>query len=260
MRPRSLALTAVAALAAACASAPFFAPPGSTVVLQANPGFVGAFGGTPGTSVITAFVTEPAGTPVSNGTIVRFFTNLGTIDPEGRTRDGVTRVNFVSDSRSGVATITAISGGSAPAPTASASPTTTAASGSGTASITVTVGNVNARLVLVGATPTRIQGSPRLSYIVATVVDERGNPVAGVPVYFTVEGTNTATERVESNPNPRFTDTSGRAEAILFTEYPADSPAKTVVVRASVPIPGSGTGSPSTGGGTLSGVVTVIIN
>ena len=54
--------------------------------------------------------------PVPDGTVVFFFTNLGRLEPaEAKTRNGVASVNFVADSRSGIATISATSTGSASA-------------------------------------------------------------------------------------------------------------------------------------------------
>ena len=103
-----LAAVALAFLSlAGCEAAPLTAPNGSSIFLQANPTFVIANGGI---SVVTAVVTEPAGTFVPDGTEVFFFTNLGRIDQTGKTVRGIARVNFVSDSRSGHATVTAISG------------------------------------------------------------------------------------------------------------------------------------------------------
>ena len=86
---------------------PLTAPDGSTIFLQANPTFVVANGGI---AVVTAVVVEPAGTFVPDGTEVTFLSTLGRVDQIGKTVNGLARVNFVSDSRSGTATITAFSG------------------------------------------------------------------------------------------------------------------------------------------------------
>ena len=95
---KPLALLA-AGLQLMCHQVILTAPPGSTITLIANPGFISANGGV---SVISALVFEPAGTPVPDGTVVQFFTNLGRIDEQGKTNDGVARVNLVADSRSGL--------------------------------------------------------------------------------------------------------------------------------------------------------------
>ena len=71
------------------------APPGATVDLFANPEFIVAHGGV---SVITAIVLEAEeyGTPVPDGTVVQFFTSLGRIDEQVKTKNGVAKANLVS--------------------------------------------------------------------------------------------------------------------------------------------------------------------
>jgi adhesin/invasin len=164
--------------------------------------------------VISAILTEPVGTPVSNGTIVQFFTDLGRIDPTGKTKDGVARANFTSDSRSGIAHIVIQSGG--PAPVTSASPGTGTATGSGSATVEVTVGNVNVKAVRLRAEPSRITAGASSTTVVATVIDANGNPVANVPVYFSVVA-DPATEFFDSNGRPQFTNTNGEAFDTLKT-------------------------------------------
>ncbi|HET8647494.1 MAG TPA: hypothetical protein VFO85_18495, partial [Vicinamibacteria bacterium] len=134
--PVLLAL-AVGVVLAHCHQALFTAPAGSTLDVTANPEFIPAHGGV---SVITAVVIEPAGTPVADGTVVQFFTTLGRIDEQGRTNDGVARVNLLAQGLSGPAVVTAVSGGQTPAPSSSTSST------SSTTATTVPVsGNVSAR-------------------------------------------------------------------------------------------------------------------
>ena len=88
-----------------CHQALFTAPPGSTIACSENPRFISAFNGV---SVISCIVTEPAGTLVSDGTVVQFFTTLGRIPEQGKTNDGVVRVNLEADGRSGTASGTAV--------------------------------------------------------------------------------------------------------------------------------------------------------
>jgi hypothetical protein len=113
------ATAALAVLAATCEKVPLTAPAGTNMFLQCNPPFVVANGGT---SLVTALLTEPAGTLVPDGTVVYCFTTLGGVDSEAKTTNGVARFNFVADARSGTATVSCWSGGPAPAPSASASP------------------------------------------------------------------------------------------------------------------------------------------
>ena len=178
----------------ACDDVPQLAPPEATMTLFAQPDSIPASGGV---SVITAIVTEVIGTPVADGTVVQFFTDLGTIDREGRTNGGVARVNFISDSRSGTASIMAVSG-----------PITQTAS--------VAVGNAVAARMIIIADPPRITLSvSKTTHIIVTVLDADGNPVPNIGVIFTV---NSATETMESAGHPVFTDNNGRAEDVLRTK------------------------------------------
>jgi hypothetical protein len=232
-----------------CNQAIMVAPPGSVITLFANPSFIPANGGV---SVISALVIEPAGTPVPDGTVVQFFTSLGSIQEQGKTNDGVVRVNLVSDSRSGTATVTGVSGGPAAAPSASPSPsgfasvsafpssTESSASvnaTSATSTVDVVIGSALPKTMIVTADPAGIRpDGPRESVISAFVLDERGNFVSNVPVIFTLAEGDPATERLEGEGQPRFTDNNGRAQDTLRTQYPVSAPAKNVVVRARAPV------------------------
>ena len=98
----ALAGACAIALMPACESVPLTAAPGTMMSLIANPEFVIANGGV---SVVTAILVEPAGTFAPDGTEVFFFTSLGRVDASGKTTNGVARVNFVSDTRSGLALV-----------------------------------------------------------------------------------------------------------------------------------------------------------
>lgn len=210
--------------AATCEEAPLTAPVGSTIFLVANPPFVIANGGV---SVVTAVVTEPAGTFVPDGTEVYFFTDLGRIDSPGYTVRGAARVNFVADSRSGQANVTALSGGPAPSGGTDGGST---GGGTGSATITIAVGNSLPTRVLVSADPQRIT-SPRSCSITANVFDENGNPVQNVPVVFSISGS-LIEETLDSGGAPRYTNSSGQAFDTLRTRAPAGGVQKTVTVTA----------------------------
>jgi hypothetical protein len=208
-----VAVVGVALSQLTCHQVILTAPPGSTIALSANPGFIVAH---TGVSVISAIVIEPVGTPVPDGTVVQFFTTLGSIDEQGKTNDGVARVNLVADSRSGTAQVTAYSGDA----------TATLDSG-------VVIGSaLPARLVVV-ADPPRITES-RATFVRANVFDDVGNPVANVPVIFTVTE-DPATEFMDSAGRQIFTDSNGRAEDVMRTRRTTSG---TATVRATVP--GSG--------------------
>jgi hypothetical protein len=197
MRPRwdRASAVALAALLLSCEGAYLTAPPGSTISLSANPEFVPAHGGI---SIITAYVIEPAGTYVADGTVVRWTTDLGLIDAETRTRRGVATARFVSDSRSGEAHIRAFSGsvGEDLVPD-------------------IRVGNIRVADIHLRAVPPRITDS-NSTHVIATVIDDDGNPVANVPVTFSVVD-NPATEFFDSAGAPIHTDNNGEAEDVLRT-------------------------------------------
>jgi hypothetical protein len=218
----------------ACAGVLFTAPPGSSISLIASPPFVQSDGGV---SVISAIVIEPAGTPVSDGTTVLFFTDIGHIEPQGKTRNGIARVNFTSDSRSGIAHISAISGGGAPAttpgttaPGSTTPPVSGGGGGTGSATINVTVGNVRVKVVCcLRAEPPRITTS-NSTHVFARVIDEFGNGIPNVPVFFSVV-MDQGTEFFDEN-GPVFTNNNGEAENVLRTRRETAGNAQ---VRASAP-------------------------
>jgi hypothetical protein len=253
----ALAAAAAAAAAAltlpACESVPLTAAPGTSMTMTANPPSVPANGGV---SVVTAILVEPAGTFVPDGTEIFCYTNLGRVDPSGKSVDGVVRVNFVSDARCGTAHVTCFSGGPAPAQSPTPTPTTgtgigVAASSAGatpvaaagdiaadenSASVDITVCDVDH--VLVTANP-QVLEKARSATIVANVFDPNGNPVQNVPVIFKVEsGTSTGTtippltEFLDSGGAPRYTDTNGQAFDTLTSKVANGTLTKTVTVTA----------------------------
>jgi hypothetical protein len=227
------------------------APSGSTLSMTANPEFIPAHGGV---SVISVLVIEPTGTVVPDGTVVQFFTTLGRIDEQGRTNDGVARVNLLATGLSGPAAVTAVSGGEAAPPASSTTtpgsttPGTTtttlgpgqvrnpplgAAQGVGSVSVTVAIGSALPSRIVLTADPVRITAQ-RASLIRAIVLDVNGNPVANVPVFFILPFP-TATERLDLGGRPAFTDTNGVAEDVLRTTAAATAPPRVVIVGAIAP-------------------------
>lgn len=233
-------------LLATCHQTIFTAPPGSEIVaLIANPLFIPSNGGV---SEITAVVYDATGQPVPDGTVVQFFTDLGRVDPQGKSNDGVVKVNLRSDGRSGEAEVTAVIGGGSaptptPTPTASAAASVNGAGSAGVAlgssgsasssrtqslrtvatevaTVTVTIGTELPKRIFLSADPRNIgNDGPRFSTLTATVFDERGNPVANIPVVFRIilRSDPDFTESLESRGRPVFTDTNGQAKDRLFT-------------------------------------------
>jgi len=207
-----VAAASAAVMLVGCESAPLTAPNGSTLFLQVNPPFVIANGGI---AVVTAVVTEPAGTLVPDGTEVLFFTNLGRIDPVGKTVRGVASVNFVSDARSGIATVTAISG-------------------QATATLPepgLTVGSALPERVNVTCDPQRIV-SPRNCRVVATVFDRFGNPVQGVPVSFSLATDDVLEETLDSGGAFLYTNSNGQVTDTMRTRALFGLGQKTVTINA----------------------------
>jgi hypothetical protein len=102
----SLVLLTIVATAA-CGFDPLVAPVASTISVSATDTKVQPGGSTD----VFAVVIEEAGTPVHNGTVVRFSTTLGSVEPEqATTRDGVARATFTAGSTAGTAKVTATSG------------------------------------------------------------------------------------------------------------------------------------------------------
>jgi hypothetical protein len=219
-----------------CAKGLFTAPPGANLSCFANPPFIAAYGDV---SVISVLITEPAGFPVPDGTLAMFFTTLGRIDAQTKTKDGVARANFVSDSRSGVASISVVSGGPAVAPSASPSPGGGGvSSGTGSCSTTVTIGSARPARVVVAANPPRLASS-RCATVTANVYDANGNPVSNVPIIFSVSSP--TSENFQSGSTPIFTDTNGQASDVMCTRRPRDDPQTTVTVTATPPVGTPGT-------------------
>lgn len=233
------------AVMVACEAVPMTAPAGTTIFLQANPGFVAANGDR---SLVTAFLTEPAGTLVPDGTVVFFFTDLGSIEEQVKTVNGLAKTYFVSDSRSGTANVFAYSGG--PAPSATAAPGdgvspradvgfSASASGTGNAQVPIVIGTGRPISVIVTADPPRIV-NPASSRITANVVDDTGNPVQNVPVIFRIAPVGAARleETLDSGGIPQFTDANGRAFDTLRTRAAVGGAAKFIEVIAT---PAAGT-------------------
>ena len=107
-RPLLLVIAAAAlGVAVACDRDPLLAPVASTISLTAETSLL-----RPGESTaLTAVVTEEAGTAVHDGTVVRFLSTLGRVEPEtAKTEDGVAKARFIAGGVLGTARVTASSG------------------------------------------------------------------------------------------------------------------------------------------------------
>jgi hypothetical protein len=133
-----------------------------------------------------------AGTPVQNGTLVSFTTTLGRIEPsEARTHNGQVNVKLISGGSSGTTTITAFSGGAS-------------------ASTQLKIGTAAAGRVTVTTTPQALGANGGNVTVSATVTDEGGGALGGVPVTF-------STDKGSITPSTATTDSNGVATATLNT-------------------------------------------
>jgi PKD repeat protein len=210
-----LALAAVSA----CDKVPLLAPTESTITLNVSTTTVPVNG----TASVIASVTESAGTPVQNGTVVTFTSSFGTIEPaEARTEAGKATVVFRAGIQSGTAVIGAFSG-------AARSET-----------VEVKVGGAAASAVVLRAEPRGIG----VADVIATVLDESGNPLAGVPVTF-------STTAGQVSPGQVVTNGSGEARATVSTSREATVTARAGAQSATITVTASGIGvtitAPTTG-------------
>lgn len=96
---------ALSAVVAGCD--PLVAPVASTISINAEITALRPGESTP----VTAWVTEEAGVPVHDGTVVKFFGTLGVVDPpEVKTKDGVARATFTAGNVLGLGHVVATSG------------------------------------------------------------------------------------------------------------------------------------------------------
>jgi len=229
--PSIAVLFLCAAVVGGCEKVPLLAPSGSTITLTSATSAVGFNG----TADIIAQVIEPAGTPPHSGTHVTFTTNLGTIQPAEAETDlnGRAVVRFVAGSTSGVATITAISGG---------------ASVTSAGALKIAVGSAAVGAVVANANLSTVSASGGTSVITAKVTDTGGNALGGVPITFT-------TDAGSLNPSVANTDSSGTATAFLTTNKTAK-----VTVSAGVATTSTGADGKTTTTTPATATVTVTVN
>ena len=179
-----------ALVAGACDKMPLLAPTESTITLSGGQEVLPVNGSTE----ITATVIEQSGTPVHNGTAVTFTTTLGTIEPrEARTSGGNVTVLLHAGSRSGTAMVSAFSG-----------------SARAEEDLEIEIGAAAVGTILLTVSPGTVPSTGGTVQLVATVHDESGNPMPGVPVTFTADQGTLGSSTV-------ITDANGEARTTLTT-------------------------------------------
>jgi hypothetical protein len=204
----ALALTQLAVIA--CDRVPLMAPSQSTVTVTSATLVLPAGGSTE----VTAFVAEQGGTPVQNGTVVRFTTNLGRVDPvEAQTRNGLAITTFHAGDTSGVADVRATSGSAGGTSSGSGATTTS------TNAVQISVGAAAVDAVVLRANQTSVPFNGGSVDLTATVTGVGGRVLSGVPVTFlSTEGT--------LNPTSGITDAAGETRTTLTTNRAATVTAK----------------------------------
>jgi adhesin/invasin len=208
-RPAVLAAIAmVAAGATACDKAPLLAPTNSSITLTATTRVLPLGGSTE----VTAYVVEQAGTPVQNGTVVRFVTSLGRVEPvEATTHNGVASATFMAGDVSGVAEVRAVSGaagGNSSAPSTGTTGTPTATTTGNV--VQITIGAAAVDTVTVRTNPSTVSQNGGTVDVIASVFATGGRALSGVTVTFSADrGTLSSTSAV--------TDANGEARVQLTT-------------------------------------------
>jgi PKD repeat protein len=205
----------VALVCISCDKVPLLAPTNSTVTIDAQSRVVP----TGGSTEVTATVIESGGTPVQNGTLVRFTTTLGRVDPiEAQTRNGIAVTTFLAGNDSGMAEVRATSGGAGGATTTTPGTGTTPGPTTTTNSnvVQIAVGSGAVDTVTVRANPSTVStGLGGTVTVTATVVGTGGRLLSGIPVSFSAtRGTLSSTSAV--------TDAQGEARVTLTTNADTD--------------------------------------
>ena len=182
----------------ACDKAQLMAPTSSTITVSAPTRVLPSDGST----AITAFVVEQSGTPVQNGTTVRFTATLGRVEPaEAQTRNGLASTTFFAGNNSGIAEIRATSGA--------------AVGGTDKTNVVqLTIGTAAVNSVTVRANPGSVGPGGGLVELTATVVGENGQGLPGVGVTFNADQGTLSASSVT-------TGASGEARTTLTTNQQA---------------------------------------
>jgi len=223
--------TLVAIAAVACDTMPLTAPSGSALTISAGSTSVPPGG----TTEIRAYVLEASGTAVQNGTTVHFSTNLGRVDPiDALTTNGYAVTTFMAGDSSGVADVSATSGG-----TGATTPSTDNGSGGTTTPSTtnsnvvrITVGGAAATVVVLNASPSNVPPIGGTVTMIAAVLDANGNRLRNLPVTFSTDrGTLSATVANTDNNGEARVQLTTNQETIVTARAGAAAAAATFTVR-----------------------------
>ncbi|MBI4885724.1 MAG: Ig-like domain-containing protein [Acidobacteria bacterium] len=240
----TVALAAIALAVAGCEKSQLLAPTKSSISLNSGTRLLPPGGSTE----VTAVVTEEAGSPVQNGTTVRFSTTLGRVDPvESQTRNGIAVSTFFAGTDSGVAHVRAISG---------------AASGgtTNTNQLDITIGAAAVNTVTLRASPGSVGPQGGTVELVATVVGENGQAVQGILVSFNTDqgALASTTATTDGNGQARTSLTTTQKATVSATAGTKTSSTVTVDLRSGPLVSISCT--PASGSGNCAAVQAAVSN
>ena len=215
-----LALGVAALVTVGCDKVQLTAPGSSSVTLATTSSADGL------STDVTATVLEQGGTPVQNGTTVRFSSNLGRMDPvEVQTRNGMAASRFFANGDSGEATIVA-------------------SSGSATANVKFNIGLALVDAVSVRTSTGSVPATGGTVTVTARVTTATGAPFGGVPVTFSTtagtlssgrevtDGNGEASTRLTTDSNATVTATAGTKSGTIAIQALNPVPTPTITLAA----------------------------
>jgi hypothetical protein len=211
-----IALLFAAAVCVSCDKVPLTAPVNSTLTVNAGTTVLPIGGSTQ----VQATVIEQAGTPVHDGTTVRFTTTLGRLDPpDPQTHNGVATTTFLAGDTSGLAEVRATSGGAGSTtpttPTTPTSPTTPTTAATSSNVVMISVGTAAVETVTVRVNPATVSQNGGTVQVIATVTGTGGRLLSNLPVTFSAT-------RGTLSAGTAITDANGEARVTLMTNADTD--------------------------------------
>ena len=206
---RYLVVLSFSLIALSCAKVNPTAPDGSILYVSANPTSIASGGAA---STITVVGYDVRGIPLSDGTAVRFTTDIGYVDEIAFTHDGKANATLNSDNRSGEAHLVATSGNSK-------------------GEVKVLIGLAALSLLSISADPQELPQGGGQSKITATACDANGNVLSVIPVVFS-----TSAGSLSSGGDIVLTAQNGEARDVLTTGQEATVTATSGDKTASVKV------------------------
>lgn len=188
----------------ACKMGSLTAVDGSVLNITANPTVVAPGG----TSEIRVVGFKPSGTPLPDGTVIFFSTDLGSVPASAKIRDGYALVTYRAPAnRSGTAKVEASSG-------------INSDNQANKVETTILIGSTAVKHVEVSASPGSLPPSGGQVLITVLVKDENHNPVPGVTVSLaTDKGSLSSSTGMVSDSNGRVTAWLTTTETAKVTVY-----------------------------------------